>query len=156
VMRTNVAALPADAPYEVLRRSLHGATPRRRQQLYPVVRGDAQLVGVVTRRDLQLVVDRAVEAHARLSDIVKSAPVVAHPDESLRMIVHRMAETGLTRFPVVERSGSRLLGMISLTDLLKARALNLDAEHRRERVLGANIALAFVDRWRNGGDIRIR
>ena len=30
--------------------------------------------------------------------------------------------------------------MIALTDLLKARALNLDAEQRRERVLGAHIA----------------
>ena len=33
--------------------------------------------------------------------------------------------------------------MIALTDLLKARALNLDAEQRRERVLGAHIALPF-------------
>jgi CBS domain-containing protein len=47
-----------------------------------------------------------------------------------------MAETGVTRFPVVERDGSRrLAGMISLDDLLKARAHALDAERRRERVL---------------------
>ena len=58
-------------------------------------------------------------------------------------VVYRMAETGLTRFPIVEREGGRLVGMISLNDLLKARALNLDAEQRRERVLGAHIALAF-------------
>ena len=52
------------------------------------------------------------------------------------MVVYRMAETGLTRFPVVERDGSRkLVGMISLDDLLKARARTLDAERRRERVL---------------------
>ena len=59
------------------------------------------------------------------------------------MIVFRMAETGLTRFPVVTREQSRLIGMIALSDLLKARALNLEAEQRRERVFGAHIALPF-------------
>ncbi len=146
VMRTNVAALPAGATQEMVRGSLHGPTGKGRQHLYPVVRGDAELIGVVTRRDLQVLLDRPGDAP--LEKIVKPSPVVAYPDESLRMIVYRMAETGLTRFPVVERNGGRLVGMVALTDLLKARALNLDAEQRRERVLGANIAVAFTDRWK--------
>jgi hypothetical protein len=33
--------------------------------------------------------------------------------------------------------------MIALTDLLKARALTLDAERRRERVLDARIVMPF-------------
>jgi CBS domain-containing protein len=53
-----------------------------------------------------------------------------------------MADKGLTRFPVVDRESGRLVGMIALTDLLKARARNLDAEHRRERVLGARLVSA--------------
>jgi CBS domain-containing protein len=147
VMRTNVAALPANATQDTVRRSLHGPTSRGRQHLYPVVRNDTELVGVVTRRDLQVLADQP-GGDAPLGDIVKPAPVVAYPDESLRMIVYRMAETGLTRFPVVERSDGRLVGLVALADLLKARALNLDAEKRRERVLGANIAVAFADRWK--------
>jgi chloride channel protein, CIC family len=67
------------------------------------------------------------------------------------MVVYRMAETGLTRFPVVERQGRRLIGMIALTDLLKARALTLDAEHRRERVLGTRIAMPFRSRAEGTG-----
>jgi hypothetical protein len=35
---------------------------------------------------------------------VQQKPVVAHPDEPCRAIVYRMAATGLTRFPVVDRS----------------------------------------------------
>ena len=61
-----------------------------------------------------------------------------------------MAETGLTRFPVIDREHRRLVGMIALTDLLKARALNLDAEQRRERVLGAHISFPFRNRTREG------
>jgi CIC family chloride channel protein len=149
VMRTSVVALPADAPYEMLRHSLHGDASRGRQRLYPVIGENQELVGVVTRGDLQAVADAAPDGStAPLAAIIKTKPIVAHPDESLRMIVYRMAETGLTRFPVVDREHRRLVGMIALTDLLKARALNLDAEQRRERVLGAHIALPFGEKRR--------
>jgi H+/Cl- antiporter ClcA len=151
VMRTSVAALPADAPYDTLRHSLHGDSSRGRQRLYPVIGDVQELVGVVTRGDLQTVADAAPEdAAAPLAAILKTRPIVAYPDESLRMIVYRMAETGLTRFPVIDREHRRLIGMIALTDLLKARALNLDAEQRRERVLGAHIQLPFGERRRKG------
>jgi CBS domain-containing protein len=144
VMRTNVAALPADAAAETIASSLR-LDPSRGQRLYPVVAADDRLVGVVTRADLQRVVEhRAAEgAASSLASVVRGKPVVASPDEPLRVIVHRMAETGITRFPVVERHSQKLIGMVSLTDLLKARTLNLDAEQRCERVLGAKITSAF-------------
>jgi CIC family chloride channel protein len=149
VMRTSVAALPGDAPYETLRHSLHGDSSRGRQRLYPVIGDRQELIGVVTRDDLLAVADAAPNpAGTPLATILKTRPIVAHPDETLRMIVYRMAETGLTRFPVVDRIHRRLIGMIALSDLLKARALNLDAEQRRERVLGAHIQLPFGrNRW---------
>jgi CBS domain-containing protein len=61
--------------------------------------------------------------------------VVAYPDEPLRVVVHRMADTGLTRFPVIERGDGTRLGMVSLEDLLLARTRSLDEDRRRERVL---------------------
>jgi chloride channel protein, CIC family len=155
VMRTSIAALAADAPYDALRGSLRGDGSRGRQHLYPVIRDTRELVGVVTRRDLQTLVERAPGGAApQLAAILKARPVVAYPDESLRVIVYRMAESGLTRFPVVDREHGRLVGMISLTDLLKARALNLDAEQRRERVFGAHIALPFGDKLRQNAQRR--
>jgi chloride channel protein, CIC family len=150
VMRTSVAALPADAPYDTLRHSLHGDSSRGRQRLYPMI-GNAHWSAwsrVATCRRWPM---RAPEdAAAPLAAILKTRPIVAYPDESLRMIVYRMAETGLTRFPVVDREHRRLIGMIALTDLLKARALNLDAEQRRERVLRAHIQLPFGEKRRKG------
>jgi CBS domain containing-hemolysin-like protein len=54
----------------------------------------------------------------------------------LRAVVYRMAETSLTRFPVVRRADPRALaGMVSLTDLLRARERNLEEERQRQRVL---------------------
>lgn len=62
--------------------------------------------------------------------------MTAFPDELLRLIVYRMAETGFTRMPVVDRNDpGKLIGIIALSDLLKARKRNLDEEFRRERIL---------------------
>jgi CBS domain-containing protein len=71
-----------------------------------------------------------------MSDIARREPVVAVADESLRTVVYRMAETGYTRMPVVDSGEERrIVGMVSLDDLLHARARNLSEERSRERVL---------------------
>jgi CBS-domain-containing membrane protein len=105
----------------------------------------------VTRNDLQQLVEHA-PAHetVKLSSVTHARPTVAYPDESLRMIVYRMAETGLTRFPVIDRERSLLIGMVALSDLLKARARILDAEQRRERVFSTRIAMPFGGERRTG------
>ena len=102
-------------------------------------------MGVVTRVDLQTyVAERPADAASQLDAIVRKEPSVVYPDDPLRIVVHRMAESGLTRFPVVERGPERrLLGMIALDDLLKARARNLDSERRRERVLRVRFPFVF-------------
>jgi CBS domain-containing protein len=136
VMRTNTVAIAADTPIEMLRQALHGSPERHPQRLYPVSGADGALVGVVTRRELQTIVDDGgASSVGKFVGGTTRMPTVAHPDESLRVVVYRMAGTGLTRFPVVERGkNGRLVGMIALTDLLVARTKNLEAEERRERV----------------------
>ncbi|HVD94030.1 MAG TPA: chloride channel protein, partial [Vicinamibacterales bacterium] len=144
VMRADIVALPAGAPFDALSRSLRVDPEKGPQRLYPVVDEALTVVGVVTRVDLQRHVDSAPgDGGAQLEAIVRTTPVVAHPDEPLRVIVHRMAETALTRFPIVTRGPARrLVGMIALEDLLKARVLNLEAEHRRERHLRVRFPFA--------------
>jgi chloride channel protein, CIC family len=137
VMRSNIAAIRAGAALDTLVESLRVDPAKGPQRLYPVVDEQMRLIGVVTRVDLQQHVAAAPgDPKGQLESILRREPVVAHPDEPLRVIVHRMADMGLTRFPVVERGPDRrLVGMIALDDLLKARVLNLEAERRRERVL---------------------
>jgi CBS domain-containing protein len=134
VMRSNIVAIAAKTPVAELARSLHDGHSPRRQRLYPVVDQDKNLIGVVPRQELQHLIKHG-NGHG-LAELIRRDPKVAYPDEPLRVVVYRMAETGLTRFPVVERDGThKLVGMVSLDDLLKARANTLDAERRRERVL---------------------
>ncbi len=139
VMRTNVVALSSSLSPKALAQALHDSLQNHKvQHLYPILNATKQLVGVVTRRDLQVL---AQEHHIenenlKLDDVLHTEPVVAYADEPLRTVVYRMADTGYTRFPVVERENPRhLVGIVSLQDLLKARSRNLDEERRRERVL---------------------
>jgi CBS domain-containing protein len=133
VMRTAIAALPGALQPAAAAGLVRTDGAGRGQRLYPVVDEGQQLLGVLTRGELAALAQGG-EASRPLSALVRPGVTVAHPDEPLRVVVHRMAETGLTRFPVVERGRRELCGMVSLDDLLKARVLNLEAERRRERV----------------------
>jgi H+/Cl- antiporter ClcA/CBS domain-containing protein len=144
VMRTNIVALPAKASTSELAASLQPRHQRRGQWLYPVVDDAGALTGVITRHALEQI-QREGGAAKPLSEVANRDPVVADAGEPLRVVVNRMAESGLTRFPVVDRGSSRkLVGMVSLDDLLHARARSLLEEHHRERVL--RIRLPFRQR----------
>jgi H+/Cl- antiporter ClcA/CBS domain-containing protein len=146
VMRTKVVALPAEATVGDLRHIVLREPAQRGQHLYPVVDDDRRIRGVITRRDLRALTQWETP-QASLGNVVR-APVVAHPDEPLRIVVYRMAETGLTRMPVVERGTGKLAGMISLEDLLLARVRNLNEERHRERILELRFPFGSRERAR--------
>ena len=130
VMRTNVLAIPKQLSLDDLSRKI--ATAHGTQHLYPVIDSNDELAGVVTRKDIQSIQERSIT----FGEAMKTKMVTAFPDEPLRLVVYRMAETGLTRMPVVSRENPlKLVGMVSLTDLLRARTRDLEEERRRERVL---------------------
>jgi H+/Cl- antiporter ClcA len=58
----------------------------------------------------------------------------AFADETLKVVVYRMANTGQTHIAVLDRDTQEPVGVITLADLLHGRRLTLEAEHRRERV----------------------
>jgi len=143
VAQTDFIALSPDTLVRDLEKRFQDGDRPRGQYLFPITDEDGQLVGIVARSEVQ----RAAEDKAAdldnlcLADIMNTDPVVAYPDEPLRVAVYRMASTGLTRFPVVEPDNARkVIGMVSLNDLLKARAHNLEAEQRRERILPLRFA----------------
>jgi H+/Cl- antiporter ClcA/CBS domain-containing protein len=141
VARTAVATFPADATPGRVEATLRDETTPHQQRLFPVVDADRTLVGVITRHQVREWLAASAAGEPRtLREMIRETPEIAYEDEPLRAIVFRMAETGITRLPVVDRKAHRFMGMVALTDLLTARTRVLDAERRRERVLGA--------RWR--------
>jgi H+/Cl- antiporter ClcA len=138
MMRVDVVALSGFMTLEALRNGVqvHADRPGLGQGLYPVLDGDQRLIGVVTRSELHRLHVSEEPGNRALADVCDPYFVVAYPDEPLRHVMERMATTGLTRMPVVDRAdASRMVGLISLTDLLRARQRTLDDERVRERVL---------------------
>jgi H+/Cl- antiporter ClcA len=138
VMRARLIAFEGSGTLDEARRMLKDGHPSRGQHLYPVIDADRRLVGVITRKDLAAYSGE----RTRMSDVARHNPVVAVADEPLRTVVYRMAETGYTRMPVVDSNDERrIVGMVSLEDLLHARTRSLTEERSRERVL--HIRLPF-------------
>jgi H+/Cl- antiporter ClcA len=141
VMRTSIVGLPLKATVahagDALDRSIRSDKPQR---LFPVIDDDNRLAGVLTRGDLRRWIQQP-EATRPLLDSMRRRAIVAYDDEPLRKIASRMAETGITRLPVVDRATNVLLGVVSLNDLLTAHARTLEAEQRRERVIRPRLRL---------------
>jgi len=134
VMRTNVAALLASSTIAEVQASLSGHH-RQAQRLLPVIDENQRLAGVLTRGDIRNLIGKDGTDQRTLGEAIRQETVAAYPDEPLRLVVYRMAEKGFTRMPVVERETRQFLGLVSLEDLLKARARNLEEERRRERTI---------------------
>jgi chloride channel protein, CIC family len=137
VMKTNIVVLPSDTTLEEAHHLIHSTSSPKGQHLFPVLSSSKELIGVVTRNQLVQLYQRSSPraADIRLSEIAQK-PLVAFSDEPLRTVVNRMADTGFTRFPVLDPAGDgKIVGMVALNDLLHARTRTLSEERARERVL---------------------
>jgi len=136
VMEQTIAALPERA---VLRDVVNSPQWRQceAQQLLPIVGKGHRLEGVLTVADAQILMahEQSLAASNTLGELMQTNVLKVYPDETLRLLVYQMAESGITRMPVVERGTGKLLGIVTLDHLLKARTRHLEEERRRERIL---------------------
>ncbi|HXX94606.1 MAG TPA: chloride channel protein [Planctomycetota bacterium] len=147
VMQAGILTLSGDLPAHDALQRMESDDRTRNQLIYPVVGQDDFLIGVVTLSGLRsrLLSRPRGSQSPPLVRFVRTDPVTALAKEPLRNIVYRMARLGLTRLPVVTGEFPRkLVGIITLTDLLKARTQHLEEEERRERVLPLPFAPADV------------
>ena len=136
VMEQTIAALPERA---VLRDVVNSPQWRQceAQQLLPIVGQGHGLKGVLTVADVQILMahEQSLTASNTLGELMQTNVLKVYPDETLRLLVYQMAESGITRMPVVERGTGKLVGIVTLDHLLKARTRHLEEERRRERIL---------------------
>jgi CBS domain-containing protein len=135
IMATDVKAIPVGSRRQDIAAAINGE--RRRQSVFAVVDEKGDLAGVVTRWMLEQWSEDDGDNAANDSVLsIAHQPITAFPDESLRAVMNRMAETGMTSLPVVKRDNPRqMVGNITLRDMLKARMKHIEEEKRRERPL---------------------
>jgi len=95
-----------------------------------------RLVGIVTRSQLLDLPPAEELGRIPVAALLGRAPVVAYPDETCRAAADRMVTEGVGRLPVVHREAPHeVIGIITRSDLLKARERLFESEHRRERMI---------------------
>ena len=154
-MTTEVTSFPVGASIDdVLATFVRGRRQLRdrqhRQRLYPVVDELGVMHGAVTRRD---VLDQALRDRPSVSTVdalMVRQPEVAYPDETLRTVAYRMAASGVTRLPVVERGTWRVVGLLSIAQLLQGRSRDLQEEREVEQVLRFRLVMPTLPRSRRG------
>jgi len=144
VMESPTIVLPGRMRLQEVKQSPQWAEYQRYQFL-PVVDEGGMLMGTITAEDIVFRLATSESGSVLLADLVKADGMRAYADETLRVLVHRMAEQGITELPVVERGSGKLTGAVSLASLLKARAKHVEEERRRERVLNWRVLSKRAD-----------
>jgi H+/Cl- antiporter ClcA len=123
VMSTDVRSLAADAPFPSVQRVLehghHGA--------YPVVDAAGRCVGIVAREDL---LSSDAGPHATVADVASTDVVSVPPSATVLDALTLMLREGIGHLPVVE--DQRLVGILTRTDVLRTRKVQLDLERLQE------------------------
>ncbi len=144
VMSRDVVPIPAAMPLRDLLTRFFFADAPRKHQGYPVVDEAGRLLGVVTRSNL--LGDWVSEALARKEsaglrpivayDLIERAAVTVFPWESCRTAAERMAQAGVGRLVVVAADETgKVVGIVTRSDLLKARLNQVEEEMVRQRFI---------------------
>ncbi|MBW4038069.1 MAG: CBS domain-containing protein [Acidobacteria bacterium] len=138
-MHTSVFALPENATRKDAADWLRKMEERGSeawshwQRIFPLVDADGRLTGTLTRAQM-INAARKEDLTCLLADDAKRDPRTISPFSTLRNCAMSMAESKLTSYPVVSADG-KLLGIMTISDLLMGRSQEAHREMDRERVL---------------------
>ena len=90
---------------------------KRGHEGFPVVDEEGNLVGLVTRRIIDLALRHNMQ-HQPVSKVMRVGAVTVHPDDPVQLVQKRMIESGWGQIPVVDDQG-HMIGIVTRTDLLK-------------------------------------
>jgi H+/Cl- antiporter ClcA len=134
VMNEKFTAVQADVPVAELMRRL--AQSNSAFDGVPVVDGVGFLHGFVAPEKLFSIAAKGGYESLTVRDILSTPLVVAFPDEPLKIGVDRMLEANLHSLVVVDPSNhQKVLGILSQSGILRARALLTGDETEKERAL---------------------
>ena len=130
VMSAPVRTLRSDATLAEARQEL----ARHAHNGMPVVNRAGRLVGVISRRDLDHALRHGI-ADARVESFMTRPPITAEPDTTLRELERLVLRHDVGRLPIVDAGA--LVGIVTRSDLIRARHPGADLRAPAERVLAS-------------------
>ncbi|NIQ14706.1 MAG: CBS domain-containing protein, partial [Candidatus Dadabacteria bacterium] len=93
-----------------------------------VLDNDNKIVGVLSERDIvNAVYNHGVEILEKpVSEIMTHKVITCSPEDDLKTIMKKMTERRIRHLPVVD--GNKLIGVVSIGDIVKARMDELETE----------------------------
>jgi len=85
----------------------------------PVINDDNAVVGILTRRDLQIAAQHFKEAPVEVSEVMHSPVVTISPGELLSEAAKQMIDNRIGGLPVLD-TNDQVVGILTETDLLRA------------------------------------
>ncbi len=148
IMSKDVVTVPASTSIKELMEEYFFSSTGRRHQSYPVVGRDGGLMGVVVRSNM---LDHWISVLAQGNshngqfadtesiiafDLIERDPITAFPWESCRVAAERMAQARVGLLPIVDPDDpTKLLGIVTRSDLLKPREMHAEDEGKREKFI---------------------
>jgi CIC family chloride channel protein len=103
---------------------------------YPVVDKEGNLFGIVSLEDYRQAVSLTPEFANKLlvRDIAHRDVITVYPDETLGVVLRRMAPGDLSRLPVVSRENPRrLVGLVRRNAIIQAHEMGIDRREEARR-----------------------
>jgi H+/Cl- antiporter ClcA len=136
-MRTDVVAIPAEATVAQLAR-IELPDLYEGQDGYPIVDAAGKLTGMISAGDLARLLDNrdggGMSEDASFGELTSAHAFSVSPDVTMREAADTMASCGRTAVAVVA-DDRRLLGIVTVRELLAARNRAFELDRRQERVL---------------------
>jgi CBS domain-containing protein len=120
----NVHAVPLEASLEEAARELH----QRKVGAMVVLDAEGRLVGVLSERDIvrEVARDGAAALKDKVSGVMSRGVITARPDETVDEGLARMTDRRIRHLPIVD--GERLIGIVSIGDLVKRKIEQAEAD----------------------------
>jgi len=96
----------------------------------PVINDKDEITGVISEKEILRAVFKNPGgfSEAVVGDLMAADPIVGIPDDELDYIAGVMSSNRLRRLPIVENR--RLVGLLSLWDMVRSQLKNVEAENR--------------------------
>ena len=148
IMERRVETLPSDLPLNEARQIF----ARSHHRGFPILK-DRQLVGILSRTDLNRVTQQQQSGDTLIRDVMTPQPLTVNPNASLSDVLYILNRSRISRLPVID--GRKLVGIITRADIIRAEFDHITSHKQQDNQSCAPSYGVYLTRGPATGEGRI-